>query len=101
MSPQVRGQEQLPGATEQLLQATKRPQLRQVDKVVEYLSLSVSVNESGAWAVRCLSLDSGSGRVVPVLLDSGDTVLGGRQTLLAMLRYWAWEAGLAEDREYL
>ena len=101
MTRRVRGEQQLPGATEKLLQATKPQRPRVAEPLREYLALSVSVAADGTWTVRCLTLDSGSGNVVPTLLDRGDTVLGGRQTLLAMLRYWAGEAALAEDREYL
>jgi len=88
---EVKGQEPLPQATERLLQATTRRKPPAVSPVADYFALSVTVLEDGTWAARSLSLDKGSLRVVPNLLDQGDLVVGGRATLLSMLRYWAEE----------
>ena len=69
MRRKVRGEQPLPGATEQLLQARKLAEQAAQRSFAEYLSVSVSVSKSGSVRVTKLTMDPQSGTIVPDYLD--------------------------------
>lgn len=96
MSPQVRGQVPLPGATESLLQATARLRERMPPRRVDYLALSILRKDDGTWSVTKMALDAATGRVVPTLLDGEIKGDSSAYSLAMMLRHWAQELCLDE-----
>lgn len=68
----VRGEQPLPGATENLLRARKIVEERKQDaQQIDYLGVTVSVSVNGRWRVHAVRLDGPSRRVLTELLDTG------------------------------
>ncbi len=94
--PSVRGEVPLPGATEQLLQATKPPAPRVVKPLSAYLAISVLVSPDGEVRVHKLALDSGSGHLITELLDSYQQPVVHSLSPLGVINYWAHQLALDE-----
>jgi len=92
----TRGQEPLPGATEKLLQATGLRDRRAGRRFAEYHAISITRTQGGAWQAMALTLDPGTGHVVPRLLDRWESPVTLPMSPAEALLYWAQQAVLDE-----
>jgi len=86
MPGRVKGEQPLPGAPEQLLEATTRRHGSAVDPVVTYLAVSVSAHASGRVSVRMLRRAPGSVSLIPHLLWEEEAPSPGVRQLAGILR---------------
>lgn len=93
----VRGEQPLPGATEQLLQATKLAKAAVARTYAEYLSVSVSVSKDGHVRVTKLTMDPKTGQILPEFLDSFQAPADKPVDLAWLVCHWA-EGVLLDSR---
>lgn len=91
MAGEVRGQQLLPGAPEQLLSATKPARRPAHPKVVVYESLSLSLCDDGSWRIRRMHRAGQQPVVAVEWLDAGPDWQDVRFTQFGMLAWWASE----------
>jgi len=92
----VDGEQQLPGATDQLLRATNAKRAKERRRMADYHGLSVVRLRDGRWQAMSVRLDPATGQVVPTLLDRWDQPESHAMSPAEALLYWAQQAVLDE-----